>query len=118
MAQHIESRKLGEQLAEDYLLQRQYTVLHRNWRHSRHEIDIIALKNDVLHFVEVKLRSSKAFGMPEENVTKKNFKFLKQAAEEFLFQHPQYRHIQFDILSINIGRGDEKEFFFIEDVFI
>jgi putative endonuclease len=117
MTQHIDSGKLGEQLAEAYLLQRNYTVLHRNWRHSRHEIDIIALQNDVLHFVEVKLRSSKTFGMPEDNVTKKKFKFLKQAADEFLFQHPQYRHAQFDILSINVV-GEEKEYFFIEDVFI
>lgn len=116
MAQHIDSGKQGEQLAEEYLLQHQYTVLHRNWRDSYHEIDIIALKNNVLHFVEVKLRSSKNFGMPEENVTRKKFRFLTRAAEAFLFQHPQYKQIQFDILSINMV-GAEKEFFFIEDVF-
>ncbi|MGN6402145.1 MAG: YraN family protein [Flavisolibacter sp.] len=117
MAQHIDLGKLGEQLAAEYLTQHHYTVLYRNWRHSYHEIDIIALKNNTLHFVEVKLRSSKNFGMPEENVTKKKFRFLTQAAEEFLFQHQQYKHIQFDILSINIV-GTEKEFFFIEDVFL
>ena len=59
----------------------------------------------------------KSFGMPEENVTKKKFRFLTLAAEEFLFQHPEYKQVQFDILSINIT-GAEKEFFFIEDVFL
>ncbi len=117
MAQHIDSGKLGEQLAEDYLRQRNYLILQRNWRHSHHEIDLIALKVGVLHFVEVKLRSSKHFGMPEENVTRKKFKFLTQAAEAYLAQHPEYKHIQFDILSINVS-GATKEFFFIEDVFL
>ena len=87
MAQHIDAGKQGEQLAERYLLDQNYTILHRNWRYSRYEIDIIALKNEVLHFVEVKLRSSKNYGMPEEHVSKKKFKFLTQAADEFLFQH-------------------------------
>lgn len=117
MAQHIDLGKLGEQLAADFLVKRRYTLLHRNWRQAHHEIDIIALKNDVVHFVEVKLRSSKTFGFPEEQVTKKKFTNLKQAAEAFLFQHPEYRLIQFDILSINLV-GTEKEFFFIEDVFL
>ena len=71
MASHIDFGKLGEQLAEDFLVERGYTVLHRNWRHSRYEIDIVALKNDLPHFVEVKTRSSNEFGEPEESVSKK-----------------------------------------------
>jgi len=118
MAQHIDAGKQGEQLAERYLLDQNYTILHRNWRYSRYEIDIIALKNEVLHFVEVKLRSSKNYGMPEEHVSKKKFKFLTQAADEFLFQHQHYKHIQFDILAINTTSNTEPEFFFIEDVFL
>ena len=59
MAVHNQLGKKGEDMAEAYLLQIGYQVLHRNWRHSHYEIDIIAIKNEVLHFVEVKLRSSK-----------------------------------------------------------
>ena len=118
MAQHIDLGKQGEQFAEDYLRQRNYTILQRNWRHSHYEIDIIALKNEVLHFVEVKLRSSKNYGLPEEHVSKKKFKFLTQAADEFLFLHPEHKHVQFDILAITTLPGTETEFFFIEDVFL
>jgi|SRR5215217_3403152 len=118
MAEHIDSGKQGEQLAEQYLVQRHYHVLHRNWRYSHYEIDIIALKENLLHFVEVKLRSSKNYGMPEENVTKKKFRYLTQAAQEYLYHHPEYKYIQFDILSINVAPGLEPEFFFIEDVFL
>ena len=118
MALHNQLGKKGEQMAEEYLLQRGYAVLHRNWRHSHYEIDIIAIKNEVLHFVEVKLRSSKIFGLPEQNVKRKKFQSLLRAADEFLFQNKQYRHVQYDILSINIFQSGEPEFFLIEDVYL
>jgi Holliday junction resolvase-like predicted endonuclease len=55
---------------------------------------------------------------PEEIVTKKKFKHLLKAADEFLFQNQQYRHVQFDVLSITINPEKEPEFFLIEDVFL
>lgn len=118
MARHNEIGKAGEALAALYLTAQGYTLLHCNWRHSHYEIDIIALKNGVLHFVEVKCRSSKAFGLPEDGVTKKKFQSLLQAADEFLFQHPEYRHVQYDILSITTSKNEAPEFFFIEDVYM
>ena len=118
MALHNQLGKKGEQMAEEYLLQHGYVVLHRNWRHSHYEIDIIAIKNEVLHFVEVKLRSSKTFGLPEQNVKRKKFQSLLRAADEFLFQNQQYRHVQYDILSINIFSSGKPEFFLIEDVYL
>lgn len=118
MAQHIELGKLGEQLAVDYLLERGYSILHRNYHYLKYEIDIIAIKGNVLHFVEVKLRTSKDFGPPEEKVTKKKFKDLCKAADDFLYYHQQYKEIQFDILSITTPNDEEPEYFFIEDVYL
>jgi putative endonuclease len=118
MAHHNDLGKEGERLAETYLLEKGFSVLHRNWRHSRYEIDIIVLKNGVLHFVEVKLRSYADFGLPEESVTKKKIRFLLQAANEFLHRNPGYTDFRIDILSINTNRNTEKEFFFIEDVYL
>jgi putative endonuclease len=118
MALNNQLGRQGEEIAEQYLLQHGYEILHRNWRHSHYEIDIIAQKNQVLHFVEVKLRSSKTFGFPEESVNKKKFKFLLQAADEFLFHNQQYRHVQYDILSVNISSGKAPELFLIEDVYL
>jgi putative endonuclease len=43
---------------------------------------------------------------------------LLQAADEFLFQHPQYRHVQYDILSISTSKNKPPEFFLIEDVYL
>jgi len=118
MARHNDLGKQGEVMAAAYLTAHNYTILHCNWRHSHYEIDIIALKNDVLHFVEVKSRSSKRFGLPEDGVTKKKFDRLLQAADEFLFQHPQYRHVQYDILAINQSKNEAPVYFMIEDVYL
>jgi putative endonuclease len=118
MALHNQLGKQGEELAEKYLLLHGYEILHRNWRHSHYEIDIIAKKNGIIHFLEVKLRSSKTFGFPEESVNRKKFKFLLQAADEFLFRNQQYRHVQYDVLSINISTDKEPELFLIEDVYL
>ena len=118
MAYHNKLGNRGEALAADFLAQQGYTVLHRNWRHSHYEIDIIALKEKVLHFVEVKMRTSKRYGLPEEAVTKKKFQSLLQAADEFLHQHPQYRHVQYDIIAITALKDAAPEYFLIEDVYL
>ena len=108
----------GENLAVDWLKQNGYEIMHRNWRHSYYEIDIIAFKNKMLHFIEVKCRNASPFGFPEDSVTKKKFKHLKRAADEFLFMNPGHRWIQYDILSITLHKNREPEFFLLEDVFM
>lgn len=118
MATHNQLGRSGEDMATLHLAQQGYTILFRNWRYSHYEIDIIATKKNKLHFVEVKTRSSSKFGYPEESVTKRKFKFLQQAADEFLYQHPEYRWIQYDILSIIHAQNKTPEFFLLEDIFL
>lgn len=118
MASHNELGKKGEELAKDYLLRNGYVILHTNWRHSYYEIDIIALKQNKLHFIEVKTRRSAAHGHPEESVTKRKFKYLQQAADEYLHMYPEYKWIQYDILSIIIPMHSEPNFFLLEDIFL
>jgi putative endonuclease len=118
MASHTKLGKEAEQMAVNYLSGKGYQILHCNWRYSRYEIDIIAIKNELLRIIEVKSLKSSDLRHPEESVTKKKFKFLLKAADEFLFHNQQYRHVQFDILSIVLNDEKEPEYFLIEDVFI
>jgi putative endonuclease len=118
MALHNQLGKEGEQMAVDYLVKNGYEILYRNWRHSHYEIDIIAKKNELLKIVEVKSLKHPGISFPEQSVTKKKFRFLLKAADEFLFQNQQYRHVQFDVLSITINHSKEPEYFLIEDVFL
>jgi putative endonuclease len=118
MALHNQLGKEAEQIAVNYLAENGYEILHRNWRHSYYEIDIIAKKNDLLRIIEVKALKSSQFHHPEESVTKKKFRHLLKAADEFLFQNKEYRNLQFDILSITFNSEKEPEIFLIEDVFL
>lgn len=117
MALHNELGKAGEQLAAGYLIAQGFSILYMNWRHYRHEIDIIAVKERVLHFIEVKTRRSIRFGLPEADVDARKLRCLIQAGEEFLLRHPGWKRIQFDVLSITIC-NDTAEYFLIEDVYL
>ena len=118
MATHNETGKDAEDMAENFLIEKGFEILHRNWRHAHFEIDIIAKKNNLLHIIEVKSRNSWLAVHPEESVTKKKFKCLLNAADEYLFRHPEYRHVQFDILSIILYKYKNPEFLLIEDVYL
>ena len=116
MAGHNQTGSTGETLAAAYFAEKGYNLLHQNWRHSHWEVDIIASKNSTLHFIEVKTRRSKKFGMPEEKVGNKKIQNLLNAAEQYLHLHPEWKRIQFDILSIVMMLNEPVEYFLIEDV--
>ncbi len=118
MAIHNQTGNTGEAMAAGYLQEKGYKILHQNWRHSHWEVDIIAEKETVLHFIEVKTRRTRQFGFPEDDVDKKKIKNLISAAEEYLCRQPQWKRIQFDILSITMLRDEPVEYFFIEDVYL
>jgi putative endonuclease len=118
MADHNTTGSFGEGLAANYLAEKGFVLLHQNWRYGHWEVDIIAQKDSVLHFIEVKTRRTKKFGHPEEAVTKKKIQNLINASEEYLYQFPQWKRIQFDILSITILKKEPVEYFFIEDVYL
>ena len=72
----------GERMAEQYLVGKGYKILERNYRAGRSEIDLIATKEDVLVFVEVKTRSRLDFGMPEDWVDEKKAEMITDGAED------------------------------------
>jgi putative endonuclease len=78
----------GEAQAAEYLGQRGYLVLERNARTAYGEIDLIARQGTVLVFVEVKTRSTSAFGLPEASVTPRKQAHLLAAAQAYLQAHP------------------------------
>lgn len=102
----LSTGRLGEELAERWLQQHGFTILHRNWKGGRNEIDIIAFREKILHFVEVKTRRGQQFGYPEEQVDGWKLHCLQKAAGYYLQQHPQWRRIQFDVLAIQLENGE------------
>lgn len=110
--------KLGEQLAAEHLEANGYAILHRNWKAGRKEVDIIARSGKTIVFAEVKTRSSKYFGMPEEAVGWKKEAHLHKVAGHWLERFGQeVKEIRFDILSVFILPGQPPEILHLEDVF-
>lgn len=116
MATHLDIGKAGEKLAEEYLVNNGYTVVQRNWRYGYYELDLVVIKNDLLHFIEVKYRSSNFGGNPEVAVNKKKLRDLYKAIEQYLHLHPQYNDFRLDIISITQLPNQPVEYFLIEDV--
>jgi putative endonuclease len=108
----------GEQAAADYLSAHGYTVLERNLHTAHGELDLVAVKQDLLVFVEVKTRSSHSFGYPEDSVTLRKQAHLLSAAQEYLERHPESGETwQFDVLAIEGRPGIKPIIEHFENVF-
>lgn len=117
MAKHNDTGAVGEQMAHDFLLHQGYEILHRNKRFGRREVDLVAIHEGGVVFVEVKTRHGVGFGFPEEFVDARKQAFLREAAETFLFDHPHYPTLRFDIVSIVFYQGRQPEIQHFKDAF-
>ncbi|WP_055434710.1 YraN family protein [Lacinutrix algicola] len=116
MAQHNELGKKGEQLAVDFLLQKGYEILERNYRFQKAEVDIIAQIKDTLAIVEVKTRSSTDFGNPQDFVKPKQIQNLVKAVDEFVTANKLDVEVRFDIIAI-VKENKEFKIEHLEDAF-
>jgi putative endonuclease len=111
MAKHNEIGHKGEQIATDYLTAKGYKILDRNWRHSRAEIDIVAMDGATLVFAEVKTRSNDLFERPESAVDEKKRRLLTRAAVAYMRKIGHEWAIRFDILAVILK---EEHLFFVD----
>ncbi len=117
MANHNDLGKLGESLALSYLVQKGYEILDENWVHGKAEIDLIAYINRKIIFVEVKTRTSTAFGHPEEFVSRGKQRLLEFAANQYIYLMSHKGEIRFDIVSILFDKQNNYTINHIEDAF-
>jgi putative endonuclease len=107
----------GEDEAAHYLVANGYTLLARNVHFAHGEIDIVACKEGLLVFVEVKTRSSHAFAYPEDSVTRRKQAYLLSAAEMYLQAHPESSESwQFDIIAVEGAPGGKTQIEHFENV--
>lgn len=117
MAQHNDLGRWGEATAATFLLQKGYQIIAKNYRSWQAEIDLIAQKNKMLIFVEVKTRSGTGFGMPEEFVNSAKAKLVMRAAENYIFDIDWNFDVRFDIISILTLPNGDTDIRHIEDAF-
>ena len=117
MSEHYELGKKGEQLAVDYLTKEGYKIEERNWRFQKAEIDIIASKQETIISVEVKTRSSKDFGNPQDFVNSKKIKLMVVAMNKYVLIKDLDIEVRFDIIAITKIK-EEFDINHIKDAFL
>ena len=96
----IKKGKQGELKAEQHLMEKGYQVVARNYRYKRSEIDLIIRKENWLVFVEVRLRTSNAFGFPEQTISAAKKKKIMEGAAQFLEETKWIGNVRYDIVAI------------------
>lgn len=116
MPKHLETGKSGEVLATELLIKKGYTILERNYRSGKSEVDIIAMIGNELVFVEVKTRSTAYFGYPEESITDRKIELMSEAADNYIEVNDLKLEVRFDLISVILNR-EGREIYHVEDAF-
>jgi len=116
MAAHNELGHLGEQLAMDFLTKKGFTIRERNWRFQKAEVDIIAQKGLLLVIVEVKTRSTRFFGEPQEFIQEQKIKLLTKAVDHYVCIQDLDVEVRFDVIGI-VKNHKETSIIHLEDAF-
>jgi len=117
MAVHLELGRRGESLAKTHLENAGYEILDENWTHGKAEVDLIAYKDKVIIFAEVKTRTGNGFGEPEDFVDERKQKLLVSAADEYIYLMEHKGDVRFDIISILFDKQANYTLKHIEDAF-
>ena len=102
MIQKKHRGRFGERLACDYLKRRQWVIVATNVHYREGEIDIVALDGPTHVFVEVKLRTSRWNGVPEEAVDHAKQSRLASAIDRYCADHEITGPIRVDLMMIEI----------------
>lgn len=100
------TREIGdwaEQTAADYLAEKGFRVISRNFTFGKSEIDLVAVKENLLVFFEVKMRSRLDYGHPSDAVTVKKVRMILNGVNGFLLKNPRYQSLdqRLDVISIS-----------------
>lgn len=100
--------RLGEEIASKYLQKKEYKIIDRNFRKGYGEIDIIAINENVLVFIEVKTRTTALFGGALEAITYHKVKSLIKTAQFYKILHPKLPEaLRIDAILIDLDANDK-----------
>lgn len=114
-ARHIIGKN-GEDAAVKYLESKGYRIIERNFLCRQGEIDIIALDEKYIVFVEIKARTSTKYGLPSESVTETKKKHMIRAIQYYLYKrHLEEANIRIDAIEVYVN-DDKYEFNHIKQI--
>lgn len=108
---------LGEDAATDLLQQKGYAILERNYRLNHLEVDIIALKDGILVFVEVKTRAADYLVAPQDAVNRQKQKLIINAANGYIRKHKRTEEARLDVITVLHKNGKVTNVSHIENAY-
>lgn len=116
---NAELGEIGENIAVDYLRNKGYEIIERNWRYGHKEIDIIVRdkKKNELVIVEVKTRKGEEMLLPGDLITMAKQRFLINAADAYIRWHYIKTNTRFDVILIYFPRDGEHTIHHIQQAF-
>ena len=106
----------GEDIATEWLRERGFYIVERNWRAGRYEIDIIAQHYDTLHFVEVKTRKEGGWQSAYDSIDEQKTRSLRRAAMTYRAMHRIRHNIQFDLIAITVYDDNSTSLEYVENI--
>lgn len=101
----------GEELAAEVLKAKGYYIIRKNFSCPYGEIDIVAIKDKIISFVEVKTRTSYQYGSPSEAVNFKKQRHIRNAARYFLsYYKREYEKVDFQVIEVTVNHIKGLEF--------
>jgi len=111
--------RAGEDAAVDFLAEKGYAILHRNIRFPEGELDIVARRQRMLVFIEVKTRRTEKYGQPYQFVSEQKQRRLIRMASRFVFLcRLKGVPVRFDIVSVVLPSGEVPKIEHIENAFL
>ncbi len=108
MALHNLLGKEGEDETIKYLLKKGYTILDRNWRSGKKELDIVAQKDNLLIVIEVKTRRNNIYGNPEDAVTDLKIRRIISSTDAYIRKKCIDLPVRFDVITLTGNRAPFK----------
>lgn len=103
MAEHNDIGSLGERLAQEHLVKQGFAILETNWRRGKYEVDIVAYKEGLIVFVEVKTRTTQDHGAPEDFVTLDKQRAYVRLANSYVVEKDRDEEVRFDIIAVVVS---------------
>ncbi len=104
----------GEKAAVKWLRAEGYLMHALNWRSGRYEIDIVAEKWGVIHFIEVKTRKADGWTTPEQAMTHRKVASFRRAVHDYIKQYRVRQEVQMDFIAVDMYPDSSVEVRFFE----
>ena len=106
----------GEELATEWLRNKGFYIVERNWRAGRYEIDIIAQHFDTLHFVEVKTRKEGGWQSAYDSIDEQKIRTLRRGAMAYRAMRHIQLELQFDLIAVTVDEQGSTTIDYVENI--